>query len=107
MPDASCTASTDAPAHNACCTASNRSSVGTRVAATRASRSGAPGPSAGSTGNANADPRRSRERIAFCRASVKLRPMAMASPTDFMVVVRVRSAEGNFSNANRGILTTT
>jgi hypothetical protein len=33
--------------------------------------------------------------------------MAIASPTDFMVVVRVRSAAGNFSNAKRGILTTT
>ena len=33
--------------------------------------------------------------------------MAMASPTDFMVVVSVVSAAGNFSNANRGTLTTT
>ena len=49
----------------------------------------------------------SRERRAFCRASVKLRPMAMASPTDFMVVVSVASAAGNFSNAKRGTLTTT
>ena len=49
----------------------------------------------------------SRERRAFCRASVKLRPIAMASPTDFMVVVRVGSAAGNFSNAKRGTLTTT
>jgi hypothetical protein len=38
---------------------------------------------------------------------VKLRPIAIASPTDFIVVVRVGSAAGNFSNANRGTLTTT
>ncbi len=49
----------------------------------------------------------SRERSAFWRASVKLRPMAIASPTDFMVVVRVESADGNFSKAKRGTLTTT
>ena len=46
-------------------------------------------------------------RSAFCSASVKLRPIAMASPTDFMWVVSVGSAAGNFSNANRGTLTTT
>ena len=34
-------------------------------------------------------------------------PMAMASPTDFMVVVSVGSAAGNFSKANRGTFTTT
>jgi hypothetical protein len=49
----------------------------------------------------------SSERSAFCSASVKLRPMAIASPTDFIVVVSVSSAAGNFSNANRGTLTTT
>ena len=53
------------------------------------------------------EPRFSSERSAFCSASVKLRPIAIASPTDFMVVVRVASAAGNFSNANRGTLTTT
>jgi hypothetical protein len=40
-------------------------------------------------------------------ASVKLRPRAIASPTDFIVVVSSGSAAGNFSNAKRGILTTT
>ncbi len=49
----------------------------------------------------------SSERSAFCSASVKFRPIAMASPTDFMVVVSVESAEGNFSKAKRGALTTT
>ncbi len=38
---------------------------------------------------------------------MKFRPMAIASPTLFMCVVRVESAEGNFSKANRGTLTTT
>ena len=33
--------------------------------------------------------------------------MAIASPTDFIVVVRVESAAGNFSKANLGTLTTT
>ena len=37
----------------------------------------------------------------------KLRPRAIASPTLFMVVVRVGSAAGNFSNAKRGTFTTT
>ena len=49
----------------------------------------------------------SSERSAFCSASVKLRPIAIASPTDFMCVVSVGSAAGNFSNANRGTFTTT
>ena len=49
----------------------------------------------------------SRDRRALPSASVKLRPMPIASPTDFMWVVRMGSAAGNFSNANRGILTMT
>jgi len=49
----------------------------------------------------------SSERSAFCSASGNDRPMAMASPTDFMCVVSTGSAPGNFSNANRGTLTTT
>ena len=47
------------------------------------------------------------ERIALFSASAKLRPSAIASPTDFMCVVSSGSAPGNFSNANRGIFTTT
>ncbi len=38
---------------------------------------------------------------------MKLRPNDIASPTDFIVVVSVGSAPGNFSKANRGALTTT
>ena len=47
------------------------------------------------------------ERIALFSASAKLRPRLIASPTDFIVVVSSGSAPGNFSNANRGIFTTT
>ena len=47
------------------------------------------------------------ERIALPSASVKLRPSDMTSPTLFIVVVSRGSAPGNFSNANRGIFTTT
>ena len=47
------------------------------------------------------------DRIAFPSASGKLRPNDIASPTLFIVVVNVGSAPGNFSNANRGIFTTT
>ena len=47
------------------------------------------------------------ERIALFSASEKLRPSDIASPTDFIVVVSSGSAPGNFSNANRGIFTTT
>ncbi len=49
----------------------------------------------------------SSDRRAFCSASVKLRPMAIASPTLFMCVVSSWLACGNFSKANRGALTTT
>jgi len=49
----------------------------------------------------------SSERSAFCSASGKLRPIAIASPTDFMCVVSTGSAPGNFSNVKRGTLTTT
>ena len=47
------------------------------------------------------------ERRAFCSDSAKLRPMAIASPTDFMEVVSTGSAPGNFSKVKRGTLVTT
>jgi hypothetical protein len=49
----------------------------------------------------------SSERRAFCRLSANVRPIAIASPTDFIDVVSVGSAPGNFSKAKRGILVTT
>ncbi len=48
----------------------------------------------------------SRPRSAFCIASLKVRPIAITSPTDFICVVSVGSAVGNFSKAQRGNLTT-
>ena len=63
--------------------------------------------SPGGRAQLNGAPGCSSERSAFCSASAKLRPIAMASPTDFMWVVSTGSAPGNFSNANRGTLTTT
>ena len=56
---------------------------------------------------AAADVSSSRERIALRNASLKVRPMPMASPTAFIWVPRVVSAPGNFSKAKRGNLTTT
>ena len=48
----------------------------------------------------------SSERSAFCTASLNVRPIDMASPTLFICVVSTASACGNFSNVNRGTLTT-
>ena len=47
------------------------------------------------------------ERSAFCSDSGKVRPIAIASPTDFIEVVSTGLAPGNFSKAKRGILVTT
>ena len=47
------------------------------------------------------------ERMTFWSDSLKVRPMAIPSPTDFIWVVRVSSASGNFSNVQRGIFVTT
>jgi hypothetical protein len=49
----------------------------------------------------------SRLANAFANASWKVRPIPIASPTDFICVPSVVSAPGNFSNANRGTFTTT
>jgi hypothetical protein len=45
--------------------------------------------------------------MALPSASRKVRPIAIASPTDFICGPSVVRAAGNFSNANRGHLTTT
>ena len=39
--------------------------------------------------------------------SCQVRPTAIASPTDFICVVRMGSDPGNFSKAKRGILVMT
>ena len=48
----------------------------------------------------------SKDRTAFCKASLNVEPMDITSPTDFICMVKVGSALGNFSNAHRGIFTT-
>ncbi len=75
---------------------SNRSGPGLRTSSIRAARS------SGAGGRRSS----SRERSALPKACWNVRPMAIASPTDFMWVVRPAWAPGNFSNANRGHLTT-
>ncbi len=49
----------------------------------------------------------SSARKPFCSASLNVRPIAIDSPTDFICVVSVGFAPGNFSNAKRGHFTTT
>ena len=49
----------------------------------------------------------SRERMALPKACRKVRPMAIASPTDFICVESSDETPGNFSKAKRGHLTTT
>ena len=46
-------------------------------------------------------------RSAFWKLSLNVRPMAIVSPTDFIWIVSVSSASGNFSNVQRGTLVTT
>ena len=98
---AATTSATLAPARRAWWTVPSRPSCGT--AQRRSSAAASPGGSC----QLNGAPRDSIDRSAFCSASGNERPMAMASPTDFMCVVSWVSALGNFSNANRGVLTTT
>ncbi len=95
------TSSTVAPARSAWWTVDIRPSCGTAQRASSSPRS------PGGWAQLNGAARSSSERRAFCSASGKFRPMAIASPTDFMCVVSSGSAPGNFSNANRGTLTTT
>ncbi len=90
-----------APARRACWTWRSRCSLGVRTARSSSSLS------RGLLVQVKELPFFSSDRMAFCSASGKDRPIAMTSPTDFMVVVSVGSAPGNFSNANRGTLTTT
>ena len=92
-----------APARIASITSLSRPSCGTRISSSSVSLSS----STHSWCQSKTALGLSSERSAFCSASVKLRPIAIASPTDFMWVVSVGSAPGNFSNANRGTFTTT
>ena len=49
----------------------------------------------------------SSDRSAFWKDSLNVRPIAIASPTDFIWVVSTGSEPGNFSKAKRGIFVTT
>ena len=49
----------------------------------------------------------SSERRHFWNDSLKVRPIAIASPTDFIAEVSVVLAPGNFSKVKRGIFVTT
>ena len=48
----------------------------------------------------------SKDRRALLRDSLKVRPIAITSPTDFICVERTGSVMRNFSKVNRGIFTT-
>ncbi len=97
-----------APARSACSIVFSRPSCGVRQrSSSSAATAGRSFPTVTIGPKSNGPVGLSRLRWAFCSASAKERPIAIASPTDFMWVVRVVSAPGNFSNANRGILTTT
>ena len=63
----------------------------------------------GSSAGSQFTPRRpvSNDRIAFWSDSGNVRPMAIASPTDCIIVPSVGVAPGSFSNAHRGIFVTT
>ena len=99
---AAATSSTLIPARNARRRWKSRSAVGSssfarsssRRQRARGRRRGRPGPI-------------SSERIALPSASGNVRPIAIASPTDFIWIVSRLSARGNFSKVQRGILTTT
>src|SRR5271167_2223897 len=86
--------------------ATGEATVGSTVEARRAAAS------SGGAGLYSAEPPpkpqapTSRERRAFWSDSLKVRPMAMASPTLFICVVRVGSVCGNFSKVKRGTLVT-
>jgi hypothetical protein len=101
--EASATSSSETPARIACAATSTRSGRGVASAAWKACAPPSPG---GGTSSRPESPV-SRLRSPFCSASAKERPIAIASPTDFMLVVSVGCVPGNFSKVKRGILTTT
>ena len=106
MPVAAASRSTGTPRRSAPSSANGRSGVGTAAVRTRSS---ALLSASGSSPGSQFKPRRpvSSDRIAFWSDSGKVRPMAIASPTDCIIVPSVGVAPGSFSNAQRGILVTT
>ena len=93
------------PARNASATYSSRLAPGARSSwASRSALSSLSGIE--SCGVSPSSPV-SRPRSAFWSDSWKVRPIAMTSPTDFIWVVSLSFAAGNFSKVKRGILVTT
>ena len=82
-----------------------RVSDGARNAA-RSSGGRSARPQAGSS-HSQPRPRGSRDRTALSIAGPNSRSMAIASPVAFICTPRLRSADGNLSNGQRGSLTTT
>ena len=108
MRERSAIASTDAPSCSARLIWKTRSGVGVRSAASAVARDSSCKRSSPGVGPSTQPGRSiSSPRSPFWNASLNVRPIAMASPTDFIWVVSVGSAVGNFSKAKRGILTTT
>ena len=98
---ASWTSSTDHPWRRAAKTANRRSQLGTE--SRRNSRTG----SAMRLSRAAIVPSSSSEASPLISASRKVVPIAITSPTDFIEVPSSGAvSSGNFSNAQRGILTT-
>jgi hypothetical protein len=100
---ASWMASRETPARMAWAAVSRRSGRGVARAAWNASALPSPGVATSSRPESPV----SMLLSPFCKASAKERPIAIASPTDFMEVVSVAGVPGNFSKVKRGIFTTT
>ena len=98
-----CTCSMLRPRSRAVRTEKMRSGVGVRRLESRSASLG--------LGSARSAPQPawpvSKERKAFWNDSSKQRPIAMASPTDFIDVVSTDELPLNFSKAKRGTLVTT
>ena len=95
--------STDRPARNACAAINILSGLGADSAARNASWP----PSPGAATSSSPEKPVSMLRRPFCNASAKLRPIDIASPTDFMLVDSSAGVPGNFSKVKRGSFTTT
>ena len=94
------TSATPRPRRNASPTYQSRSAFGTR------SRSRTSASLAAGRGSKPKLPI-SSERSAFWSDSLKVRPIAITSPTDFICGPSVSLAWGNFSKVKRGTLVTT
>ncbi len=111
MPVISWSRSTEVPRSSAAATRKIRSGVGTPLRRTSSSVSmparGAPcSPRLARSGVRPGKPV-SSERRHFCSDSGNVRPIAIASPTDCIIVLNTGDAPGSFSNAQRGIFVTT